>query len=129
MLTTPVAFYGENGRLAEIECLKNELGEPDASGRRKPVPVEGSNFRIPIDVAVIAIGQSASPLISRTTKDIETSKNGILVVDSEMRTSKDGVFAGGDVVTGGATVILAMGQAKIAAETIHKHLQKRNNGS
>jgi glutamate synthase (NADPH) small chain len=129
MLTTPVAFHGENGRLVAIECLKNELGEPDSSGRRKPVPVEGSNYKIPVDVAIIAIGQSASPLISKTTKDIETKKHGVLVVDSEMRTSKEGVFAGGDVVTGGATVILAMGQAKVAVESIHNYLQNRDNGS
>jgi glutamate synthase (NADPH/NADH) small chain len=124
MLTSPLAFYGENGRLAGLECLQNELGEPDASGRRKPVPIVGSNFRIQADVAIVAIGQSPSPLISNTTRDLETAKGGIVVVDKfSMKTSKKGVFAGGDVITGGATVILAMGQAKIAAKAINAYLQ------
>jgi glutamate synthase (NADPH) small chain len=127
LLTTPLGFYGENGRLAGLECLRNELGEPDASGRRKPVQVEGSNFRIDADVAIIAIGQSPSPVISKTTPDLQTGKGGILVVDqANMKTSKKGVFAGGDVVTGGATVIMAMGQAKIAAKAIHEYLQTGN---
>ncbi len=124
LLTSPVALYGENGRLTEFECQRNELGEPDSSGRRRPVPIEGSNFRFPVDVAVIAIGQSPSPLISKTTKDLETAKGGIVMVDkASMKTSKKGVFAGGDVVTGGATVIMAMGQAKIAASAIQEYLQ------
>lgn len=122
MLTTPLAFHGENGRVVDLECMKNELGEPDASGRRRPVAVEGSNFRIPVDVAIIAIGQSASPIISKNTKDLKTGRNGIIVVDGDMQTSKAGVFAGGDIVTGGATVILAMGQAKTAVQTIHHYL-------
>lgn len=124
LLTTPVAFHGEDGRLTELECLRNELGEADASGRRRPVPVEGSNFRIPADVAIIAIGQSPSPLITGTTPDLKTAKGGILTVESSsMKTSKKGVFAGGDVVTGGATVIVAMGQAKIAARAIQEYLE------
>jgi glutamate synthase (NADPH/NADH) small chain len=124
LLTTPLGFYGVDGRVAELECLKNELGEPDASGRRRPVPIEGSNFRIQADVAIIAIGQSPSPLISKTTKDLETAKGGIVTVDkATMKTSKKGVFAGGDVVTGGATVIMAMGQAKIAASAINEYLE------
>ncbi|PKO12712.1 MAG: glutamate synthase (NADPH), homotetrameric [Chloroflexi bacterium HGW-Chloroflexi-10] len=124
LLTTPVAFHGEDGRLTELECLRNELGEADASGRRRPVAVEGSNFRIPTDVAIIAIGQSPSPLITGTTPDLKTAKGGILTVESSsMKTSKKGVFAGGDVVTGGATVIVAMGQAKIAARAIQEYLE------
>jgi glutamate synthase (NADPH/NADH) small chain len=127
LLTTPLQFYGENGRLIGLECLRNELGEPDASGRRKPIAVEGSNFCIQADVAVIAIGQSPSPLISNTTDDLQTAKGGIVVVDQEnMKTSKKGVFAGGDAITGGATVILAMGQAKIAAKSIHAYLETGN---
>ena len=123
-LTSPLQFHGENGRLVGLECLVTELGEPDASGRRKPVSIEGSNFFIPADVAVIAIGQSPSPLISNTTDDLETAKGGIVVVDqASMKTSKEGVFAGGDAITGGATVILAMGQAKIAARAIHEYLE------
>ena len=127
LLTTPISFHGENGRVASLECIQNELGEPDASGRRKPVPVEGSNFHIAADVMVIAIGQSPSPLVSRTTPDLETAKSGIVVVAKEtMKTSKKGVFAGGDIVTGGATVILAMGHGKIAAAAIDDYLKTGN---
>ncbi len=127
LLTTPIAFHGEKGRVASLECIQNELGEPDASGRRKPVPIEGSNFHIAADVMVIAIGQSPSPLVSRTTPDLETAKSGIVVVAKEtMKTSKKGVFAGGDIVTGGATVILAMGQGKIAAAAIDEYLTTGN---
>jgi glutamate synthase (NADPH/NADH) small chain len=127
MLTSPLAFYGEGGRLAGLECLRNELGEPDASGRRKPVPVEGSNFRIDADVAICAIGQSPSPVIAKTTPDLQTGRDGIIVVNqNSMKTSKKGVLAGGDVITGGATVILAMGQAKIAARAIHDYFQTGN---
>jgi glutamate synthase (NADPH/NADH) small chain len=123
LLTSPVAFYGGNGRVLELECLRNELGEPDSSGRRRPVAVEGSNFRIPADVVVVAIGQSPSPLISKTTPELETRKDGLVIVDpATMKTSKKGVFAGGDIITGGATVILAMGQAKAAAREIDKYL-------
>lgn len=124
LLTTPLAFHGSDGRLEELECLQNQLGEPDASGRRRPVAIEGSNFRIKTDVAIVAIGQSPSPLVSQTTADLQTTRNGVVVVDSTtMKTSKKGVFAGGDVITGGATVILAMGQAKVAAEAINEYLQ------
>ena len=124
LLTTPIAFYGENGRVKELECLKNELGEPDASGRRRPVAIEGSNFRIPADVMVVAVGQSPSPIISKVTPELALGKGGIVVVDpASMKTSMKGVFAGGDVITGGATVILAMGQAKIASKAINEYLQ------
>jgi glutamate synthase (NADPH) small chain len=125
LLTTPIAFYGdEGGRVKELECLKNELGEPDASGRRRPVPIPGSNFRIQCDIAVVAIGQSPNPLIPKTTPDLQIGKAGAVVVDDKtMKTSVKGVFAGGDVATGGATVILAMGQAKIAARAIDEYLR------
>jgi len=124
LLTTPIAFHGKDGRVTALECIKNELGEPDASGRRKPVPIEGSNFFIEADVMVIAIGQSPSPLIANTTPELETRKNGTVTTDSaSMKTSKKGVFAAGDIITGGATVILAMGQAKIAAKAIDEYLQ------
>ena len=125
LLTSPVAIHG-NGqkKVAELECLQNELGEPDASGRRRPVPVPNSNFRIPADIIIIAIGQSPSPLIPKTTPDLNTSKYGVVHVEEQtMKTSKKGVFAGGDVATGGATVILAMGQAKIAAKAIDEYLK------
>ncbi len=124
LLTTPLAFYGEDGRLTGLECLQNELGEPDTSGRRRPVPITGSNFRIQADVAVIAIGQSPSPIIANTTHDLATARGGVVVVDQgTMKTSKKGVFAAGDVITGGATVILAMGQARIASKAIDEYLR------
>jgi len=125
LLTSPVAFHGDsNGWVKEIECLRNELGEPDASGRRRPVPIKDSNFRIPVDVVVLAIGQSPNPLIPKTTPDLKTGNNGVVIVDNEtMKTSKEGVFAGGDVATGGATVILAMGQGKKAAKAIDEYLR------
>lgn len=125
LLLTPVALHGDgNGWVKELECLKNELGEPDASGRRRPVPIPGSNFSFPVDVVVIAIGQSPNPLIPKTTPGLETGRRENIVVDSEtMKTSKKGVFAGGDVATGGATVILAMGQGKIAARAIDEYLR------
>ena len=125
LLTTPLAIHGdENGHVKELECLRNQLGEPDASGRRRPVPIDGSNFRIPADIVVIAIGQSPSPLIPKTTADLKTGKDGVVIIDEETgKTSKKGVFAGGDVATGGATVILAMGQGKKAAKAIDEYLR------
>jgi glutamate synthase (NADPH/NADH) small chain len=124
LLTTPIAFHGKDGRVTALECIKNELGEPDASGRRKPVPIEGSNFMIEADVMVIAIGQSPSPLIANTTPELETRKNGTVTAEAgTMKTSKKGVFAAGDIITGGATVILAMGQAKLAAKAIDEYLK------
>ena len=125
LLTTPIAFHGDsNGWVKEIECIRNQLGEPDASGRRRPVPIKDSNFRIPIDVAVLAIGQSPNPLISKTTPDLKTGKDGVVIIDNETgKTSKKGVFAGGDVATGGATVILAMGQGKKAAKAMDEYLK------
>jgi glutamate synthase (NADPH/NADH) small chain len=125
LLTTPVAFHGDsNNWVEEIECIRNQLGEPDASGRRRPVPIKDSNFRIPADVVVLAIGQSPNPLIPKTTPDLKTGKNGVVIIDNETgKTSKKGVFAGGDVATGGATVILAMGQGKKAAKAIDEYLK------
>ena len=125
LLTTPVALYGNgNGWVKEMECIRNELGAPDASGRRRPVPIADSNFRIPVDVVVVSIGQSPNPLIPKTTPELKTGKGDVVVVDPQtMKTSKRGVFAGGDVITGGATVILAMGQAKTAARAIDEYLR------
>lgn len=125
LLTTPIAFHGDsNGWVKEIECIRNQLGEPDASGRRRPVPIKDSNFRIQIDVAVLAIGQSPNPLIPKTTPDLKTGKDGVVIIDNETgRTSKKGVFAGGDVATGGTTVILAMGQGKKAAKAMDEYLK------
>lgn len=123
-LANPAAFHGDhNGWVREVECVKMKLGEPDASGRKRPVPVEGANFNVPIDVAIIAVGNSPNPLISNTTPDIEVTKWGTIKTDELTgKTFKKGVFAGGDVATGAATVILAMGAGKIAARGIHDYL-------
>ena len=127
LLSNPAAFLGDkNNWLKEVECIQMELGEPDDSGRRRPVPIPDANFRVPIDVAVIAIGNSPNPLIPNTTPDIETVKWGNIVTDPEtVKTSKPGVFAGGDVATGAATVILAMGAGKVAARGIHEYVMNQ----
>ena len=103
-----------------------ELGEPDASGRRRPVPVEGSEFVIDVDSVIIAIGTSPNPLIKSTTKGLETQKWGGIIADDNGATSREGVFAGGDAVTGAATVILAMGAGKTAAAAIDEYIQNKN---
>ena len=125
LLTNPVKIIGEdNGQVCGIECLKMELGEPDASGRRSPVPVEGSNYVIDVDTVVMSIGTSPNPLIRSTTKGLETNRKGCLVVNEQTnQTSRKGIYAGGDAVTGAATVILAMGAGKKAAEGIHAYLK------
>ncbi len=128
LLTNPVAIHGdENGRVTEIECIKMELGEPDASGRRKPVEVEDSNFRIPVDCVIMAIGNSPNPLLRQTTEGLEANRHGCLVVNEEtLQTTREGVFAGGDAVTGAATVIMAMGEGKHAAKSIDEYIQSKN---
>lgn len=124
LLTNPVAYHGdENGNVKEVECIRMTLGEPDSSGRRRPVPKEGSNFRIPVDVVVVSIGNSPNPLIPNTTPGLEISKWGTIIIDEETgKTSKKGVFAGGDVATGAATVISAMGAGRKAARAMHEYL-------
>ncbi len=124
LLSNPAEFHGnEKGWVKEVECVTMKLGEPDDSGRRRPVPVEGQNFMVPIDVVIVAIGNSPNPLIPSTTPDIDMAKRGNIVTDlSTGKTSKKGVFAGGDVATGAATVILAMGAGKTAAKGIHEFL-------
>lgn len=125
LLNNPCAIHGEDGWVTGMEVIKQELGEPDASGRRSPVPVEGSNYIIDVDTVIIAIGQSPNPLIRHTTPGLETQKWGGIIVDEDtMKTSKDGVYAGGDTVTGAATVILAMGAGKKAAKAIDEALSK-----
>ena len=124
-LTLPIAYHAdENGWLKDVECLRMELGEPDASGRRRPVPIEDSNFKIPVDVVVVAIGNSPNPLIASTTPDLEIGRKGNIVVDEKTgKTNKKGVFAGGDIATGAATVISAMGAGKAAAVAIDEYLK------
>jgi glutamate synthase (NADPH/NADH) small chain len=124
MLTNPVEFIGdEKGWLTGAKCVRMELSEPDESGRRRPVAVEGSEFVLPASVVIIGVGTTANPLIQSTTPDLATNKRNYIVADPEsMRTSKRGVFAGGDIVTGGATVILAMGAGRKAAASIHAYL-------
>ncbi len=124
MLTTPVEMLGDNqGRLKGMKCLKMKLGEPDDSGRRRPIPIEGSEYILDVDIAVIAIGNGSNPMIHQTTPDITVNKWGNIIVDGDsMKTSKKGVFAGGDIVTGGATVILAMGAGRTGARAIDRYL-------
>lgn len=124
VLCNPVEILaGDTGAVRAIRCIRMELGEPDDSGRRRPVPVEGSEFELPCDVVIIAIGNKPNPLIPDTNPDLEVTRWGTIVADeSSMATSKRGVFAGGDIVSGAATVILAMGQGKVAAESIHEYL-------
>lgn len=129
LLNNPVSILGdERGRVNGIECIVMELGEPDSSGRRRPVPKENSNFVINVDTVIMAIGTSPNPLIHSTTPGLETNKWGCLIADDSGATTKPAVFAGGDAVTGAATVILAMGAGKTAAESIHDYIQnKRRN--
>lgn len=124
-LEAPVAVTGNSkGWVTHIELIKMQLGEPDESGRRRPVPIENSNYTLAVDTVVVAIGQGPNPLIPRTTPGLKTGKHGIITIDPETgATSKPGVFAGGDVATGGATVILAMGAGKKAAKAIHEYLR------
>ena len=124
MLTDPVAFLGDQrGWLTGARCMRMELGTPDTSGRRTPMPVKGSEFVLPVDVAIIGVGTTANPLIQSTTPDLVTNARNYILANAEtMRTSKPGVFAGGDIVTGAATVILAMGAGRKAAASIHDFL-------
>jgi glutamate synthase (NADPH/NADH) small chain len=125
LLTNPVAFLGdEKGWLTGAKCVRMELGEPDKDGRRRPVEVAGSEEVLPVDVAIIGVGTTANPLIQSSTPDLKTTARNYIQADPETtRTSKRGVFAGGDIVTGGATVILAMGAGRKAAASIHAFLQ------
>jgi len=125
MLTNPIEFLGDDkGRLRAGRFMKMELGEPDASGRRRPVAIKGSEFELPLHVVVIAAGNKGNPLVQATTPDLKTTRDGYIVADPEtLKTSKVGVFAGGDIVTGGATVILAMGAGRKAAKAMNDYLR------
>lgn len=125
-LNNPVKIIGdENGRVCAMECIRMKLGEPDESGRRSPIPVEGSNYNLEVDTVLMSIGTSPNPLIRTTTSGLEANKRGCLIVDEAMCTTKEGVYAGGDAVTGAATVILAMGAGKTAAQSIDKYIQNK----
>ncbi len=124
LLTNPIQFFGnEEGRVTQMECLKMELGEPDASGRRRPIPIEGSEYRIDCDTIIVSIGALPNPLLTNATPDINLNKRGLIVADPATgKTSKKAVWAGGDIVTGLATVILAMGAGRQAANSMHEYL-------
>jgi len=123
-LNNPVGIIGgENGEVVGMECVEMDLGEPDASGRRRPIEKKGSNFVLDVDTVIIAIGTSPNPLIRSTTTGLETNKWGCIVADDKMATSRKGVYAGGDTVTGAATVILAMGAGKTAAASIDEYIK------
>ena len=124
ILQSPKRIIGdENSHVTAIECLKYRLGEPDESGRRRPIPIEGSEFHIDVDSVIIAIGNIANPLIRQTTPGLQFNKWGNIIVDENCKTSMQGVYAGGDIVLGAATVILAMGQGRIAAAAINQYLE------
>jgi glutamate synthase (NADPH/NADH) small chain len=124
LLTNPTQILGnDQGRVTHMECIKMELGEPDSSGRRRPVPVKGSEYKMEVDTVVVSIGNNPNPLVPQTTPDLEVGRWGNIVADEKNgRTSKPGVFAGGDIVTGAATVILAMGAGRAAAASMNEYL-------
>jgi glutamate synthase (NADPH/NADH) small chain len=122
-LTSPLQFFSDGGKwVRAVECVKMELGEPGPDGRRRPVEIPGSNFTLEVDTAIIAIGQSPNPILQATTPGLAMSKKGTVIVDKVGTTSKEGVFAGGDLSRGGATVILAMQDGQNGAEAIHQYL-------
>ena len=124
-LVAPLEMEGDDkGRLLRIKCIRMKLGEPDASGRRSPVPIPGSEFVVECDVVVVAIGSRANPLLTSTCPDLKLNRNGNIAVDANGMTSLPGVFAGGDIVRGAATVILAMGDGKRTAQTIDRYFKQ-----
>lgn len=126
MLTNPVEIIGdENSWVKQIKCIRMELGEPDESGRRRPVPIEGSEFTIDTDTVIMSLGTSPNPLIAHTTDGLDVNKWGCIIADDSGATSREGVFAGGDAVTGAATVILAMGAGKDAAKAIDEYIKSK----
>jgi glutamate synthase (NADPH/NADH) small chain len=124
LLTNPVRYIGtDSNRVKAMECIRMKLGDPDASGRRRPVPIEGSNFTMDVDMVIVAVGTGPNPVIFQSTPDLKRTKWGYIEYNSETgETSIENVYAGGDIVTGSATVIQAMGAGRIAANAIHKKL-------
>lgn len=127
LLTTPIRFIGdERGWVKEMECIRMELGEPDSSGRKRPVPIKGSEFRMPFDLVIVALGTAANPLLTQTTPGLALNEKGYIIADPETgKTKKERVWAGGDIVTGAATVILAMGAGRKAARSIDEYLRTK----
>jgi glutamate synthase (NADPH/NADH) small chain len=126
-LTAPIQILGKDGWVSAIECVKMELGEPDSSGRRRPIPIKGSNYVMEVDAIILAIGNGSNPLLAKATPGLKSNKHGnIEVVDADIGlTTREGVFAGGDIVTGAATVIEAMGAGKKAAMGIHNYIMSK----
>ncbi len=125
-LTNPTRIIGdENGRVKQMECIKMRLGEPDSSGRRRPIPIEGSEFKMDVDIVVVAIGQSSNKVLLQATPNLKLNKRGYIEADETGKTSIEGVYAGGDIVTGAATVILAMGAGKTAAKAIDEYITNK----
>ena len=125
-LTNPVSIGGnEQGWVSSIRCQEMALGEPDASGRRRPVEKKGSEFELPVDAVIMSLGTTPNPLIKSTTKGLEVNKKGGIIVNEDGLTSRQGVYAGGDAVTGAATVILAMGAGKLGAKSIDEYLSNK----
>jgi len=126
-LTAPVAYHGDSrGWVCEMECIRMDLSEPDESGRRRPVPIPNSNFRVPVDTVIVAIGAKTNDLIAKTTGGLSLARKGYLLVDPQTQmTSRPGIFAGGDIAGGEATVIAAMGQGRVAAHSIHHYIMER----
>ncbi|MFH1264887.1 MAG: FAD-dependent oxidoreductase, partial [Planctomycetota bacterium] len=123
LLSSPIEYMGdERGMVQQARCQEMELGEPDDSGRRRPVPKEGAEFTIDTDLVIVAIGSGANPILTQQTKNLDLNRRGYIVASEIGRTSRKGVWAGGDIVTGSATVILAMGAGKSAAKDIHEYL-------
>ena len=129
-LASPVLYEGdESGFVKKMVCQKMKLGEPDQSGRRRPIPKDGALFSMEVDEVIVAIGSSPNPIIPRTTKNLNLKKNGDIIIDDKYRTSIKGVFAGGDIVTGSATVVTAMGAGRMAAKSIHEYINNGNEDS
>jgi len=129
-LTNPRKFVGNERKwIKAMECVRMRLGEPDASGRRRPIQIEGSEFIIDVDTVIIAVGRTPNPILQQTTEDLQVTKSGTIIVDESGKTSIEGVYAGGDIVTGEATVISAMGAGKKAAEAIHEYLMKKEEAN
>ena len=126
LLTAPIRFIGDNeNNVTKIECIKMELGDPDASGRRRPIPIKNSEFTMEVDTVVMAIGQSPNPLVPKTIPGLQVGKHGNIITDEKTgATNIPGIFAGGDIATGAATVIDAMGAGKRAARSIDEYVKK-----